>query len=728
MVKKPFKFLFLLAGLASIFCCSVRKPSPDNEVLKFSPEVQRIERKSGNVIIQEKISPDDNQQEKAVAEPLTIEKDQKKSGAQKEKYGDIQKSAPIGKDTTPPSTISVEKQVKPEASKETRDVVFNFDNADIYEVVKTIGELLGINYVIDPGINGTVTIHISEKLSKKDLFPIFLKILEINGLTAIYEDGLYEISTLEDLPRKSISPEFDKPKINILSNAIIQIIPLKHIPVAEMEKLLTPFVSSKESIVAHNQTNILLVTDRRKNIEKVLKIVEVLDVDVFERLKFKLYKIENIDTEELADNLKEAFLEILPSTKGKGMGVKLIPINYLNSLLVVSSKPNVFTAIDKFVNALDIASQDAEPRIYVYSVKNSEAENLSELLNEVFNGKSAKKKDKTKSEKKSPHKIKEPKFRTSAAKDGNRGSGSLRGEVTIIADKVRNSLIIEAISSDYRIIEELLGKLDVLPRQVLIDSLIAEILLDDSTKMGIDWKYTKENFRGNYNMNLELLEAGAAITSGLKYTIEKVDRIKSTLHALVTEGKVNILSSPSILASDNKEAKITISTEIPIETSEYRFTEGENVVETSIQYRDTGIILTVTPHINKWGLVTLDINQEVSQIVEESAGTSQPSFYKRTAETTLTVQDGQTIIIGGLIKQKREKGETGIPFLVNIPIIGFIFGYTRDIIEKTELIILLTPRVIVTSKDADTITEEFRNKLGKLRKELEKKRVFKGDN
>jgi general secretion pathway protein D len=187
---------------------------------------------------------------------------------------------------------------------------------------------------------------------------------------------------------------------------------------------------------------------------------------------------------------------------------------------------------------------------------------------------------------------------------------------------------------------------------------------------------------------------------------------------------VNILSSPHILASDNKEAKIDVSSEIPVGSTEYKYTSGEEpVFETTIEYRDTGVMLSVTPHINERGLVTMDINQEVSEKGDDFqvAGKWYPSFDKRIIQTTLTVKHGQSIVIGGLIRDKGEEGVAGAPCLINIPVVQYLVGTESESTEKTELIILITPHVIVSLDDVDVVTEEFKSKVGNVIKEFGKK-------
>jgi general secretion pathway protein D len=273
-------------------------------------------------------------------------------------------------------------------------------------------------------------------------------------------------------------------------------------------------------------------------------------------------------------------------------------------------------------------------------------------------------------------------------------------------------LIIEAAPIDYQIIKNLLKQLDVMPRQVMIEVTFAEITLDESTAMGVEWSYIK----GNENLSTSLLKATMG-DSGLNFTVGNPDRWTAALSALATENKVNILSSPSIMASNSMPASIDISQEIPVASSQYQYTTGDNpLLETDIEYRDTGIMLSVTPNINEHGLVTMDIDQEISEQASNVSvgGQDYPSFFKRSTTTTLTVQSGQTIVIGGLIRETKSDGVSGTPWFNNIPVLDFLFGQTSDSTSKTELIILISPYVIETPDDVDAVTQEFTNKLSAL--------------
>jgi len=410
--------------------------------------------------------------------------------------------------------------------------------------------------------------------------------------------------------------------------------------------------------------------------------------------------------------------------------VKFISIDRLNTLLTICSSTQVFEKVEEFIQNLDVPSDVAEPKIYVYAVKNGEAGELAGLLNSIFTGKEAAKAGPEKAPQPAAAASGNPFAKASPKKEGPSGrvrgaaqgvaSASIKGEIRITPDEIRNSLIIEAIPRDYRIIENILKRVDVLPRQVLIEVTVAEITLDEKTQLGIEWQYTKGVEVGTGLLSATLGEAGLA------YAIGIADKVKAEVSALASKNKVNILSSPSVLASDGKEARIDISTEIPVASTQYQFTSGEEPIsQTNIQYRNTGVIISVTPHINEGGLVSMDITQEVSEQAGDVAVADQsyPSFFKRSVSTTLTVGHGQTIVIGGLISETKDDSTSGVPCLVNLPAFRWVFGTEKASIRKTELIILITPHVIASLADVDAVTEEFKSKVGDVMKDFREKKT-----
>lgn len=639
---------------------------------------------------------------------------------------------PSGDETARPLP-QTKKSVKRKKSSKAGDVVLNFDRADLNEVIETMAGLLKINYIIGQNVQGKVTINTAGKLRKEDLFPVFYQILEANGLTAVKEGKLYKIVKIKQASRMSIASRLGREDEGMLSEGsiIMQIIPLKNISAAELTKLLTPFISAEGTIISHKDSNTLLLIDRGINIMKVLKLVEVFDVDMFQNVNHRFFPLENIDVGEMLKLLDDIMSAYKDFSKAK---LKLIGISRLNTLLAVSRNPGLFDKLESFIRQLDVPGDSiTEPNIYVYSVKNGEASDLAALLNSVLsdqNGSSGVSQGisersqraipgnplarKTKEEKEE----KEKKIFVTRRKVAKFISGTLKGKINIIPDTIRNALIIKAVPSDYRAICSILDRIDVLPRQVLISVTVAEITLDESTKLGVEWSYVRGD---GSSLTSKLLEAEVS-SSGLKFTVGMLDRWSSIIDALATENKVNILSSPSVLASDNKEAKIDISTEVPVASTQYKHdSDSDAVIETTIEYRNTGVILSVTPHINERGLVSMDISQEVSEQSQNVlvGDNEYPSFFKRSVTTSLTVNDGQTIAIGGLIKETKSDGTSGVPLLSRIPIIGFLFGKDTKSISKTELIILITPRVITSLEDVDTVTREFKSKTKNAMKFVE---------
>ncbi len=623
--------------------------------------------------------------------------------------------------------LNVHKSAEKKAPEKTGQVSFDFDDADLYAVIRTMADMLKINYIIDPAVSGKVTIHTAGRLREEDLFPVFYQTLEVNGLTAVKEGNVYRILKTKDALRMPITSRLVREAKDIPpeERIIIQIIPLKFISSQELTKVITPFISADGTIISEGASNTLLVVDKGINIFKVLKLVEVFDVSIFERMSYRFYTLENITAEDAVKLLRE----VLPG--GGKDDVRFIPINRLNTLLIVSPSPDMFSRLDSFIRQLDVPSAGAQPQINIYSVKNGAATELGDTLRTIFGKggevrKSAGKesvptnpfaKGYTERQTTTAATAATPATptgptptgpaTTTAAETGP--SFSLRGDIRITADPIRNALIIEAIPGDYQIVEKVLERLDVLPRQVLIEVVIAEISLSKGTELVIESTFKKDNWTDSGPLSASV---GA---SGLQYAIGLSQKWQAALHALARDSKVNILSSPSVLASDNKPARIDVTTEVPIPSTSYTIqTTGPNVLETKVEYRNTGVILDVIPHINEHGLVTMDISQEVSNVGElvKVAGQDYYTFNKRKVTTALTVKHNQAIVIGGLISDQKNDAATGVPWLVKVPLIRWLFGAETKSLSKSELIVMITPHVITSLDDVDAVSEEFKKKIG----------------
>ena len=663
----------------------------------------------------------------------------------------------VGPPTPPPTTPSP--QVTPPVTPTRASVVFNFDNADIYEVIRVMAEILKINYIIDPKVKGIVNIHTSGQISAEDVFPIFQSILRLNGATAVKKDGVYEIVPLADAKKLSIPPSTTRESGKSPSGEryTIQIVSLKYIPVAEVSKMIKPFLSDGADIVEHPPSNILIIGDLASNVKKSLDIISLFDLDIFTDLRVRIYPLLNSDVNEVAKEIERIFSSFEVSTKsGRGVGITFTPVVRINSLLVVSSIPNIFEKVEGWLKELDKTPiEGTKYSVFVYYCQNAKAKDLAEVLKQIYvttKKKEGEFKEKVAEQATYPKGVKPPPTSSAAPPSTPAEAGAVpEGEINIVVDEATNSLVIRAFARDYKSILETVKKLDIYPKQVLIDILMAEITLDDSNKFGVEWaRFISSNppnaqevvlgSRPPVDTTGTFVPLGRALAEGtfFRYSIvEMGGKVMAAINAAATDNRLNVISSPQLLASNNKEAKMQVGSSQPILTSTYSYgsttTSGTVVssstvpatgtIEGTIEYKDIGIILTITPRISDGGLITLEIQIERSDVEEKALGNLQnvPYFPKKIAKTILSVLEGQTIVIGGLIEEGKTTIKTGIPVLSRIPILGALFGYQTYVKKKTEMILLMTPHIITDHIQSRSVTEEFREKVEGLKKQLEKK-------
>ncbi len=638
--------------------------------------------------------------------------------------------------TAAPSPTSPSRPVKPPEPQRGSGVVFNFDNADLYEVIRVMAEILKITYIIDPRVKGVVNIHTVGQIPLEDVFSIFQSILQLNGATAVKIGNIYEIVPFGEAKKLPIPITREPGKPPSEERYTTQIIILNYIPVAEVSKMIKPFLSDGADIIEHPPHNILILNDLASNVKKSLDIIALFDTDIFAGMRVRIYPILNSDVSEIAKEMERIFSSLEVSTKsGRGAGITFTPITRINSLLVISSIPNIFERVEGWLKELDkTPAEGTKLSVFVYYVQNAKAKDLADVLSQIFVAPKEKKaefKEKVVAPEPTPRGVKPP-TPAPAAPPKEEVAALPEGEINIVVDETNNALVIRAFQRDYKAILETIKKLDIYPKQVLIEVMLAEVSLDDSTQFGIEWSRfltsnppdAQEIVMGARPPTDPFSEPLSAI--GIRYSIVELGgRVSAAIQAAASRGRLKVISSPNILASNNKEAKIQIGRSQPILTSTYTTTAtaATNVVEGTIEYKDVGIILTVTPRISDGGLVTLEISIEDSKVDSTSLGTLSniPVFTKKTAQTVLSVLERQMIVIGGLIEESNDVQKSGVPILSRIPILGALFGTHGYTIGKTELILLMTPHVITDHIQSDAVTQEFREKVRGLRKELEKK-------
>jgi general secretion pathway protein D len=421
---------------------------------------------------------------------------------------------------------------------------------------------------------------------------------------------------------------------------------------------------------------------------------------------------------------------------------------------VYARKQEVETIV-RLVEKLDADIYGGQ-RVFFYFAENTKAKDLAATLDAIFGRGTGSSTSTTTTTTTRPTtggpglpsqaSISTPRTSTFGGVGGPRGpsfleEGTLAGETRFIPDETTNSIIVTTYPRVWTEVEGIIRKLDRMPRQVLIEVLAAEVTLDDSTKLGLQWALQHGRFAASLTEpNATTLPSrppdlippfGTALGAlgGFNFFTFAAGEFLAAINALASENRVNILSSPSVMTAENKKAVINVSRSVPILTSQQvpigatpSGGQTQSIVGTqTVEYKDAGIILTVTPRIGEQGTVALDVKQEFNDVGPPVAPTGSPEFLKREAETSVVLLNNQTLVLGGLIQNRRSVVKSGIPFLLHIPVVGYLFGSTSEQIQKTELILLITPRVIGTALDAARVTDQMRNLTPELRESIKEK-------
>ncbi|MBI3030558.1 MAG: type II secretion system secretin GspD [Candidatus Rokubacteria bacterium] len=641
-------------------------------------------------------------------------------------------------------------------------MVLNFDNADIEVVIHAVSEIVGFNYVLAPDVRGKVTVQTSSRIPQEEVFNVLLAILEVHGFTAVKSDTLYKIIKLEGARERSVPTIVGAvPDPGRVGDEIItQIVPIRFASVAELSSLLRPLMSARGSLIPHRETNLLIITDSASNIRRLLEIVKLVDVEVaLEELQ--VIPVKHADAQELAQILNQIFAPgrarpvavpaaipapppgappaVRPPTEGAAERPPLIVAYRGINVLIVHARKTELEIIRRLLNQLDVDIYGGR-RIFIYYAENAKAKDLAATMNAIYgraDGAAAPPAaPRPPTAPGAPYTPPPPPRPPGAAAPPGVAEGALaEGEVRFIADEVTNAVIVTTFPRNWPDIEDTLKKLDRMPRQVLIEVLVAEITLSDDLRLGIEWAVrtgrfdvfnaptapggtaTTTTLTGRPTFSIPSLGTIGGLAQGLNFFTFATDVFFAALNTLAADSKVNILSSPSILTTENKKAVINVSRSIPIVTAQQVPIVGVTTTDTTtptavgtqtIEYRDAGVILTVTPRIGEKGTVALDVKQEVNEVGPTITPPGSPSFTKREAETSAVLTNNQTLALGGLIQNKRTLTRSGIPLLNRIPLLGLLFGSIEEKIEKTELVILITPRVLGTALDAARLTEEMK--------------------
>ena len=649
------------------------------------------------------------------------------------------------------------------------EVTFNWENVPVQEVVKAIlGDLMQENYVIAPGVQGSVTFATSKPISADQALGVLEMVLAWNGAAIVHKDGRYTVLPLAQALPGNLTPRIGPP--SLARGYEVRVVPLQYVAPTEMQKILTPYVRQGAIVSADNARGMLVLAGNAAELANYIATVEVFDVNWLEGMSVGIFPLERVDAKEIVPELDKIF--------GEGAGTpmagmfRFLPIERMNAVLVITPQPEYLAEAEKWLGRLDRGGSDAGSQLYVYYVKNVKATDLAEKLSEVFTGSKTTTRTTTASvgavvpgvesveisSLNAPNRDaqvqQETKTETTTDVTPNvspvapvaptpgagEGISIVESEnIKITAIEESNALMIRATSAEYDSIERAIQRLDIVPLQVVIEAKILQVDLTDNLQFGVKWAFENSRLgedtfgfrtrvRGfgsaNEGRDSWVSYAGAIGDSGaLTWTFVNT-AAEAMLSALQTDGRTEILSAPSLVVLNNKEASINVGQQLPVVSS---FIGGGGLDpnnpgtgnpafnQSYVQFRDVGVILSVTPRVNPGGLVFLEIKQEKSSPGSGPVVGGNISVNKQTIETEIAVQSGETVLLGGLIDDSEQRNKDGVPGLSKIPIIGRLFGSTSLNKKRTELLVLITPTVIENSQQARDVTEAYRENFKGLR-------------
>ena len=624
----------------------------------------------------------------------------------------------------------------------------NFENAPVATVAKVIlGDILGVGYVIDPRVQGTITLTSGRSVAKSDVLFVLESALRASNIALVRESTGYR---LVPTPEAIATGRLDVASANGPAPQAgygVTVVPLRYVSAATLTKLVENFAARQGSMRVDAVRNMILIQgtgpERRAAVETVLSF----DTDWMRGQSVGIFPVRHSTPEPII-----AELERIMDTGEGGLSqnlIKLQPIARLNGILVVARKPELLKATETWIRRLD-ESEVSNTGVKVYRVRYGDARNLAKILNEMFLGGGSSTGLDTSQNQLAPgaglttttsgpaasntnltpverltggpaaSRTTDTTAPTGAAPTGTKSTtatGSLLPGVRITVDVTNNALLIYATEENYRIIERTLRQIDRPQLQVAFDATIAEVTLNDTLTYGVQFFLKSERLGAPEDSGSIVNTIGNAALSrvlpGFNILVGSESAPQAIIDALHAVTDVKILSNPSLVVVDNGVATLQVGDQVPVTTGTATVLSSNNAVVNTINYQNTGIILRVVPRVGYNNMVTLDIEQEISAVSDtNSTGVLTPTISERKVRSTLTVADGQTVLLAGLVSETQNRTRTGIPVLDQLPgLIGDTFSHQKKEVNRTELIIFIRPKVIHDPVDAHLVAEELRAKL-----------------
>ena len=631
---------------------------------------------------------------------------------------------------------------KPTAVSADGEIVLNFEGESLQSVIHTIlGEVLQETFVIGPGVSGQVTFSTSKPISRDQLMPILELLLRWNGAAIVYTDGRYNILPVSEAVRGNLVPV-----LSLQEQAMgyeVRVIPLEFISSVEMAKILEPYVREGAMVRVDPARSMIFLAGTQEELRNYQKTVDIFDVDWLAGMSVGIYPLKTVDVGSISSELSEIF-GVDAESPLAGM-FRFVPMERLASIMVITPQEAYLEKARKWIETLDRGATGSGSQLYVYRVKNLEAQVLAEYLSQLFGGTTSSPSRSSDRGNLAPglqpvQRSSVGDFNTNREAANSRGLQSSassnkstqaagEGEIRITSVLETNSLLIQATQSQYSSIQAAIERIDQEPLQVLIESQVLDVELNEQLQFGVNWFITNNPDlipagAGNpLNRYLDTAEFGATSASSgynLLTTISNPIKagsafVQATIAALDTVTDVRSIAAPSLLVRNNATATITVGTQVPVQSSS--IASGNNNVISSAQYVSTGVTLTVTPRINPGGLVYMDITQDVSRpgsIDPDISSSGNPPINQKTVTSQVAVQSGETVFLGGLISEQTDKGRSGLPYINRIPGIGRLFGSTNNKSFRTETIVMITPTVIENFTDLREVTNDITREFKKV--------------
>ena len=629
----------------------------------------------------------------------------------------------------------------PEVVSEDGEIVLNFEGESIQSVVHTIlGEVLQETFVIGPGVSGEVTFSTSKPVNRDQLMPILELLLRWNGATMVFSAGRYNILPVSDAIKGHLYPEIGSGER--ARGYEVRAVPLQYISATEMGKILEPYVRDGGIVKADEFRQMIFLAGTPEELRNYLKTVEIFDVDWLEGMSVGIFPLQTVDVESIIVELETIFGSNAESPLA-GM-FRFIPLERLASVMVITFEESYLYKAEEWIKILDRGAAGAGNQLYVYRVKNLEAPILAGYLTQLFGGEGGKATQNisqgtlapglepatvgTVSDFNQNRLGSQPQTGSGGVQSGalNMGSGDIR--ITSVLET--NSLLIQATQAEYNAVLAAIERIDIEPLQVLIESQVLDVELNEELQFGVNWFLTNNaalippTIGGDNDSYLQsaAFGSGSAEAGGFNFLTtlatplaNGLPFIQATIAALDEVTDVRSLAAPSLLVRNNATATITVGTQVPVQSSS--ISTGNNNVVSSAQYVSTGITLTVTPRINPGGLVYMDISQDVSRpgARDPDISTSgNPPINNKSVTSQVAVQSGQTVFLGGLISEQDSRGRSGVPFLSRVPLIGPLFGSKSKANIRSETLVMITPTVIETAVDLKEISEDMEKEFSRV--------------